>query len=77
MQATFWVELREVIRDEDHDQFDDRVFNVGKRPEQPMLGGYFQHQLYRRRNPFHFESSNSSYHNQCLLPADSQTPDFL
>lgn len=75
VQATFWVELREVIRDEDHDQFDDRVFNVGKTLESPCLGQYFQHHLYRRNSLFSCESSNFGYYNQCLLEADFHTSD--
>jgi len=72
-KANFWVELRELIRDDDHDRFDDRVFNVGKTSAPPIEGGEQQH-LYRKSNPFHFESCNSGYYNQCLLQADPQTP---
>jgi len=66
-KATFWVELREMIRDEDQDQYDERVFDVGQSSSISV-----QQHRYQRNNTFRFESSSCSDDNQCLLQVDHQ-----
>ena len=63
LQATFWVELRELIRDEDQDIYDDRVFVV--RESFPNL--HVRNVQFQDDNCFDFEFSDLS---QCLLQVD-------
>ncbi|XP_059353187.1 uncharacterized protein LOC130701560 isoform X2 [Daphnia carinata] len=60
-KATFLVELRELVRDEDHDEYDYRVFTVPNRP--------FRSIQFQSGNSLDYEQST-----ECLLQVERNAP---